>query len=64
DLGVFVSLDRGKTWAVENGGFTNVVTEALVIGKGVNGPAVYAFTHGRGVWRTELVTAKRRRSVR
>ena len=64
DLGVFVSLDRGKTWAVENGGFTNVVTEALVIGKGVNGPALYAFTHGRGVWRTELVTGKRRRSVR
>lgn len=64
DLGVFVSLDRGKTWAVENSGFTNVVTEALVIGKGVNGPAVYAFTHGRGVWRTELMMGKRRRSVR
>ncbi|HEY0142654.1 MAG TPA: hypothetical protein VGF48_17275 [Thermoanaerobaculia bacterium] len=64
DLGVFVSLDRGKTWAVENSGFTNVVTEALVIAKGVNGPAVYAFTHGRGVWRTELVAGKRRRSVR
>lgn len=63
DLGVFVSLDAGRHWAVENTGFTNVVTETLVIAPGSRGPAVYAFTHGRGVWRAELVTAgKRRRS--
>ena len=55
DLGVFVSLDRGQTWAVENSGFANAVTETVLIGKGENGPAVYAFTHGRGAWRAELV---------
>jgi len=65
DLGVFVSLDRGKHWAVENSGFASVVTEAVVIGQGANGPAVYAFTHGRGAWRAELVTfGPRRRGVR
>lgn len=65
DLGVFVSLDGGQRWAVENTGFTNVVTEALVIAPGSRGPAVYAFTHGRGVWRAELVKpGAKRRSAR
>lgn len=65
DLGVFVSLDAGATWAVENTGFANAITESLVIGPGAIGQAVYAFTHGRGAWRTELVVpGPRRRSVR
>ena len=66
DLGVFVSLDRGLTWAPENTGFANAVTETVLIGAGVNGPAVYAFTHGRGAWRAELVfqSKPRRRAVR
>lgn len=66
DLGVFVSLDRGLTWAVENTGFANAVTEAVFVGPGASGPAVYAFTHGRGAWRAELVfpTQPRRRGVR
>lgn len=65
DLGVFVSLDSGATWAVENTGFANVVTETVVVAQGHYGPAVYAFTHGRGAWRTELVTpGKKRRSTR
>jgi photosystem II stability/assembly factor-like uncharacterized protein len=64
DLGVFVSLDAGRHWNVENTGFTNVVTEALVIAPGARGPAVYAFTHGRGVWRAELVIpGKKRRAT-
>ena len=54
DLGVFVSLDRGLTWAVENTGFANAVTETVLVAQGVNGPAVYAFTHGRGAWRADL----------
>ena len=53
DLGVFVSLNGGTTWAVENTGFAKVVTEALV----VNGANLYAFTHGRGVWRVALTGA-------
>jgi photosystem II stability/assembly factor-like uncharacterized protein len=66
DLGVFVSLDTGATWSVENSGFAAVVTESVVIGQGVSGPAVYAFTHGRGAWRAELTVpvGPKRRGVR
>ena len=66
DLGVFVSLDRGQTWAVENTGFANAVTEAVFVARGAAGPAIYAFTHGRGAWRAELVfaTGPRRRGSR
>jgi hypothetical protein len=65
DLGVFVSLDRGEHWSVENTGFAAVVTEAVSIGPGAFGPAVYAFTHGRGAWRAELtILGPRRRGVR
>jgi hypothetical protein len=66
DLGVFVSLDGGRHWAVENSGFAAVVTETVVIAPGAFGPAVYAFTHGRGAWRAELTTQlqPRRRGVR
>lgn len=67
DLGVFVSLDRGVTWAVENTGFANAVTETVLIARGSDGPAIYAFTHGRGAWRADLVpveTGKRRAARR
>jgi hypothetical protein len=65
DLGVFVSLDAGAHWSAENTGFAPVVTEAVLIAPGSRGPAVYAFTHGRGAWRAELVVAgPKRRSVR
>ncbi len=65
DLGVFVSVDGGAHWSVENSGFAAVVTETVTIAPGARGPAVYAFTHGRGAWRAELVVAgPKRRSVR
>ena len=55
DLGVFVSLDRGRSWKVENSGFANVVTEALEIVRGEDGvKRLYAFTHGRGAFRVEI----------
>ncbi len=55
DLGVFTSRDRGRTWAVENTGFANAVTEWLAIGDGPEGhPRLFAFTHGRGAWRVDL----------
>jgi hypothetical protein len=62
DLGIFVSLDGGAHWFVENSGFAAVITETVFIGQGARGPAVYAFTHGRGVWRAELTTPPRRRA--
>ncbi|MGD9253043.1 MAG: hypothetical protein PVG92_03835, partial [Holophagae bacterium] len=55
DLGVFTSWDRGQTWAVENTGFANSVTEWLALGKDEEGaPLLFAFTHGRGAWRVAL----------
>lgn len=61
DLGVFVSLDGGRHWNVENTGFAPAVTETVLIVRG----SIYAFTHGRGVWRAELPpSATRRRGVR
>lgn len=50
DLGVFVSVDGGASWAIEATGFPNVVTEGLVL----QGDTLTAFTHGRGAWRTTI----------
>jgi photosystem II stability/assembly factor-like uncharacterized protein len=57
DLGVFVSFDGGTSWAADTT-FPAVITEAVFVGRGFFGPALYAFTHGRGAWRAELPTAK------
>jgi photosystem II stability/assembly factor-like uncharacterized protein len=55
DLGVFVSVDGGAAWAVENTGFAAVVTESLALAGGPGGtPYLFAFTHGRGAWRVPL----------
>ncbi len=55
DLGVFVSVDGGASWAVENTGFAAAVTESLTVADGPGGrPYLFAFTHGRGAWRVPL----------
>ena len=55
DLGVLTSQNRGRTWAVENTGFANVVTEWLAMGDGPEGQSrLFAFTHGRGAWRVDI----------
>ncbi len=55
DLGVFVTVDGGVTWAVESTGFAAVVTESLALATGGGGTAyLFAFTHGRGAWRVAL----------
>ncbi len=54
DLGVLVSLDDGESWAVENTGFANVVTESLSLARTAGRDYLFAFTHGRGVWRVSL----------
>ena len=51
DIGVFVSRDGGATWEVEHTGFANVITESLSVGNVGGTPHIFAFTHGRGVWR-------------
>jgi len=53
DVGIFVTTDGGVTWAVESG-TPNVVTEALALNAGSNATQLYAFTYGRGAWRTSL----------
>ncbi len=55
DLGVFVSIDAGENWVVENTGFSQVITEDLVIRQPPGEePYLFAFTYGRGVWRVPL----------
>jgi hypothetical protein len=56
DLGLFVSIDGGAHWAVENTGFANVIVEDLVVNTPLAGgtPMLFAFTYGRGVWRVPL----------
>jgi photosystem II stability/assembly factor-like uncharacterized protein len=54
DLGVFVSIDGGGSWAQENAGFGNIVTESLHLQREGRARMLYAFTHGRGAWRVRL----------
>jgi photosystem II stability/assembly factor-like uncharacterized protein len=55
DLGVFTTINGGRTWAVENNGFANVVTEWLTLGTDGHGePWLFAFTHGRGAFKVRL----------
>lgn len=55
DLGVMVSIDGGRTWMTEETGFGPAVTMWLSL---IRTPAgqkqLFAFTHGRGVWRVTL----------
>ncbi len=53
DIGVFVSLDGGSNWARENTGFANVIVEKLLI-KDTAPRYIYAFTHGRSVFRAAM----------
>lgn len=54
DLGVFVSLDAGVSWAKEDTGFPNTVVESMSIElQGANALLV-AFTRGRGAWKVFL----------
>jgi hypothetical protein len=53
DMGVFLTIDGGTTWAIENTGFPNVVVESLAINS--DAPQyLFAFTHGRSAWRVAL----------
>jgi hypothetical protein len=56
DLGVFTSIDAGATWYRENTGFANVVVEWLAINE-TPPYKLFAFTHGRGAWVTDLATS-------
>lgn len=65
DLGVMVSVDGGAHWMAEVDGMPNAVTEWLVVARSGEERSLYAFTHGRGVWRAKLPDPPtRRRPVR
>lgn len=51
ELGLFVSLAAGEHWAVEETGFGAAPVTALVVDAQSTETMLYAFTHGRGVWR-------------
>ncbi len=54
DLGVFVTLDGGANWAKETTGFSNAVVKSLEI-KNIGGVStLYAFTHGRGLFKVAI----------
>jgi uncharacterized repeat protein (TIGR01451 family) len=54
DLGVFVTLNGGANWAKETTGFSNTVVKSLEI-KNVGGVStLYAFTHGRGLFKVAI----------
>lgn len=55
DVGVFASEDSGATWLRENTGFANAVTQTLTVNAGTP-KSLFAFTHGRGVWKVPLGT--------
>src|SRR5215212_8037873 len=55
DLGVMVSIDGGNTWMSEETGFGPAVTMWLSLIRTPGGQKqLFAFTHGRGVWRVTL----------
>src|SRR5439155_10335188 len=54
DIGVFVSINGGGTWARDDNPFANAVTETLALDRSAGQSRLYAFTHGRGVWRVTL----------
>lgn len=55
DLGTFVSGDAGETWAAEDSAFEAAITERLALATETGAdPLLFAFTHGRGVWRRPL----------
>ena len=62
DLGIFLSLDGGNLWFADSS-FPRVITEKLVLAQTARGRALFAFTHGRGAWRADLVETARRRAV-
>jgi hypothetical protein len=55
DIGVFVTVDGGQRWMVEETGFGPIVTEWLSLLRDTSGrKRLFAFTHGRGVWRVDV----------
>jgi uncharacterized protein (TIGR03437 family) len=54
DLGVFVSTDEGNSWQRDSDPFSDVITEELAVDQNSQSNWLFAFTYGRGTYRTGL----------
>lgn len=54
DLGVFVSTNGGATWGHDPNDFANVIVEDLAFDQATNPNWLFAFSYGRGTYRTQL----------
>ena len=57
DIGIFVTIDGGTTWMREHTGFANTVIENLVLQTNGGTRELFAFSHGRSVFKTSLRAA-------
>ena len=54
DLGVYTTIDYGVTWNLEVTSFANVTTQRLLINTISSNKTLFAFTHGRGVFKAPI----------
>ena len=54
DVGLFLSADAGRSWERDDVTFPAVSVNHLVTQPDASGAWLFAFTHGRGLWRTRL----------
>ena len=54
DTGLLASFDRGVTWTRDTNPFADALVESIVVQHQGGNKFLYAFTHGRGVWKVNL----------
>jgi uncharacterized protein (TIGR03437 family) len=57
DTGIFITHDGGNTWAHDESALADAVVDSLSLDKPLSGSVLFAFTFGRGVWKTLLANA-------
>ena len=57
DTGIFVTQDGGNTWAHDQSAFADAVVDSLKLDRPLGGSVLFAFTFGRGAWKTPLANA-------
>ena len=60
DLGIFMSWDGGAHWSAD-ASFPRAITEKIVLTQNGAAQTLFAFTHGRGAWRADIVEQPKRR---
>lgn len=57
DTGIFITQDGGNTWAHDQSAFADAVVTSLKLDRPLGGSVLFAFTFGRGAWKTPLANA-------